>query len=463
MHLNCPRLLPIALLLIGLTAAAGLTAAESRAGTAASPVVAALRPDTTSAADIELDKVGPGSAYPGEYVRYYLDVRNTGTTTTSVILTDTLDSRMNWFSTETNPAVSCDPPAGGIIGCAMGELPPGPAVVRAVTITVQIAPAAPIGAWVINIGQAISPDDPGGTKVDSVATYILPQATPTPTRTPTATPARPPNDDFADGFVIGDPAYRMDEYTDGATNQPEDPLQECTTGGPRQNYHSVWFRHTPTTTMLLNLSTLGSDYDTVLSVYSGTWPSLIVVACNDNIASVAALQSRLAFTATADVTYHFEVTSRTYRSGNLVFQVSERPPVDVYAPLALANAPTPMASPTPTAPPVPGNAIITYINFLGNPPNEPDEWVAIANGGELPVNIGGWSLSDDVGHTLVLPSYVLAPGQTCRVYTNEYHPEWCGFTYQSSYPIWENTGECGHLTNATGHEVSTYCYPVRAR
>ena len=40
---------------------------------------------------------------------------------------------------------------------------------------------------------------------------------------------------------------------------------------------------------------------------------------------------------------------------------------------------------------------------------------------------------------------VMLPGQVCRIYTNEYHPECCGFNYGSGSAIWNNTGDCAYL------------------
>jgi len=44
------------------------------------------------------------------------------------------------------------------------------------------------------------------------------------------------------------------------------------------------------------------------------------------------------------------------------------------------------------------------------------------------------------------------------VYTNEVHPEHCGFNLGSEQPVWNNKGDCGYLYDASGAEVSTYCY-----
>jgi len=45
------------------------------------------------------------------------------------------------------------------------------------------------------------------------------------------------------------------------------------------------------------------------------------------------------------------------------------------------------------------------------------------------------------------------------VYTNEVHPESCGFNFgHTRSALWANSGECGHLYNPSGAEVSAYCY-----
>jgi hypothetical protein len=45
------------------------------------------------------------------------------------------------------------------------------------------------------------------------------------------------------------------------------------------------------------------------------------------------------------------------------------------------------------------------------------------------------------------------------VYTNEHNLEWCGFSFGNGQALWNNSDkECGHLYDASGIEVSTYCY-----
>jgi hypothetical protein len=59
---------------------------------------------------------------------------------------------------------------------------------------------------------------------------------------------------------------------------------------------------------------------------------------------------------------------------------------------------------------------------------------------------------------LYFPTYTMAAGQECRVYTNEVHSEWCGFSFGSPSALWSNSGDCGYLYD-DGSLVSTRCYP----
>ncbi len=88
------------------------------------------------------------------------------------------------------------------------------------------------------------------------------------------------------------------------------------------------------------------------------------------------------------------------------------------------------------------NVQITYIFYDGLVPNiESDEYVEITNLGDQPQDLTGCVLGDisDGYPWFTFPSYILAPGKSTRVYTNEYHPEWGGFSFEYSRPIWNNT------------------------
>ena len=55
----------------------------------------------------------------------------------------------------------------------------------------------------------------------------------------------------------------------------------------------------------------------------------------------------------------------------------------------------------------------------------------IANLGSAAVDLVGWKLVDisDGTPELTFPSYILSPGDRVRVYTNEVHSEWGGFSF----------------------------------
>ena len=90
---------------------------------------------------------------------------------------------------------------------------------------------------------------------------------------------------------------------------------------------------------------------------------------------------------------------------------------------------------------------------------EPDEYVEFTNLDHCPLQLAGWTLRDQSLNVFTFPDFVLAPGQVCRVYTNEDHPQWCGFNWHKGNPVWNNSGECGSLWNSSGQLIDEYCYP----
>ena len=116
-----------------------------------------------------------------------------------------------------------------------------------------------------------------------------------------------------------------------------------------------------------------------------------------------------------------------------------------------------------TITPVAGNTgkiQIVYIYYDTPTEKEPDEYVEITNVSQEEVNLSGWKLYDLKNHTFYFPNYTMQPGQTCRIYTNEYHEEYCGFNYGSSgSAIWNNSGgDTATLKDNTGAIVDQRSY-----
>lgn len=132
-------------------------------------------------------------------------------------------------------------------------------------------------------------------------------------------------------------------------------------------------------------------------------------------------------------------------------------------------SPTPSIAPTPTPTPMltptlstVTNVKITMIFYDGVVRSvESDEYVEITNLGSEPVNLKGWVLKDiSEGYpSFTFPSYVLQSGKSVRVYTNEIHPEYGGFSFGSGKAVWNNTSpDVAALFNAQGQEVSRKTY-----
>jgi len=139
---------------------------------------------------------------------------------------------------------------------------------------------------------------------------------------PAATAAPATNDDFDNATPITALPFTDRVDTTAATAAADDPTT-CTNNG------SVWYSFTPSTDMLVEADTAGSDYYTVLSVYTGSRGALAQVPGG----CVYGPSSRLVFSATANTTYHFLVgfccgTGGT-GGGNLVFSAAEiQPPAN---------------------------------------------------------------------------------------------------------------------------------------
>jgi hypothetical protein len=125
--------------------------------------------------------------------------------------------------------------------------------------------------------------------------------------------------------------------------------------------------------------------------------------------------------------------------------------------------PTPSLTqtPLPTQPPIviSGNIQITTIFFNGVVSSyEPDEYVEIKNFDTRSIQVEGWTLRDIAEHVYTFPNFVMSPNQTCRIYTNQKHPEFCSFNYGSGQAIWNNTGDTAYLKDSAGHLIDEYSY-----
>ena len=169
-------------------------------------------------------------------------------------------------------------------------------------------PSALLGPYGSTNDISILNTPPGGGKSASIIFKVIAPA--------------PVNDNLANAIKISSPTYLDLKDSSGATTQSSDPtpppncVQQITsgqgnTGGlPNGAYNTIWYQFTPTFSANLEVDTVGSSYDTVLSIWTGSAGSLTPVACNDDINPGIVTQSQLSgVPLTAGTTYYIEVSS----------------------------------------------------------------------------------------------------------------------------------------------------------
>lgn len=124
--------------------------------------------------------------------------------------------------------------------------------------------------------------------------------------------AVPANDNFAAAAPIAF-GEAVEVSTAGATTELLEPTPCGNIGA------TVWYAFTPATGGEVTFSTAGSDFDTVLAVYTGSanpplW-TLTTVDCNDDV--FPSFQARLSFEAQASQTYYLQAGGFSGQTGNL--------------------------------------------------------------------------------------------------------------------------------------------------
>jgi len=146
-----------------------------------------------------------------------------------------------------------------------------------------------------------------------------------------------PTDNFANAAVITTLPFTDTMDTTTATTETSDPTPTC--GGGKRN-NTVWYTYTPTANGSLVSDTFGSNYDTVLSAWTGSPGSFTSVACNDQ---AGGSQSQVALAVTASTTYYFMVSSYSAGGGRLVFHLGVNP-VPVLTSLSPSSSPAGVTS-----------------------------------------------------------------------------------------------------------------------
>ncbi len=169
------------------------------------------------------------------------------------------------------------------------------------TGTTNVAFNGVAAAFIVNSGTQISATVPVGATTGGIAVR-KPGGAAT-SAASFALIASPANDAFAAAQVISGNSGTVNGSNVGATKEVNEPNHATNPGGK-----SVWYQWTAPSTGAWQFETVGSSFDTLLAVYTGTSLDFLTeIAANDDIVGATNTISRLAFAAVAGTVYKIAV------------------------------------------------------------------------------------------------------------------------------------------------------------
>jgi hypothetical protein len=164
-------------------------------------------------------------------------------------------------------------------------------------------------------------------------------------RTFTVNGTPPANDNIANAIAVTSSSFTSTVDNSAATTESTDPTPPCAVHSTNPRTKTVWWSLTSGVSGTVTATTIGSVYDTTLSVWTGTPGSLTNVACNDDVSGGQFTQSMLTFSATAGTKYYFMVapfgppdTGADLLGGKTVLNVSNANPASTQAPTITSAA-----------------------------------------------------------------------------------------------------------------------------
>jgi hypothetical protein len=214
-----------------------------------------------------------------------MNANKTVTATFNVVMrTLTVTGAGTGSGTVTATGISCTITAGSTSGDCSESYPDG----TSVTLTATAASGSTFAGWT-------NCDAPSGNQCTMTMNANK-------TVTATFNILGPANDNFANAQDISGDSGNITGSNVGATKEPCEPNHHNIPGGA-----SVWYRWTAPIGGNATFDTFGSNFDTVLAVYTGdNLCSLTYIASSDDD-PLGGLQSRVSFNAVAGTTYHIAV------------------------------------------------------------------------------------------------------------------------------------------------------------
>ncbi|HKY29628.1 MAG TPA: NF038122 family metalloprotease [Pyrinomonadaceae bacterium] len=208
---------------------------------------------------------------------------------------------------------------------------------------------------------------------------------------PPPPPPAPANDNFAAAILISGATGTASGTNVGATGEPGEPDHAGVTGTGRR---SVWFNWTAPASSQINFNTSGSNYDTVLGIYTGSAVgSLTLIGANDDVQTGVITHSTVTFNAVAGTTYRIAVDGFEGDTGNFVLNWS-------------GVQPTPTPTPTPQTFTISGRVVDVSGNSM--------QGVMIALDGSLANGLPHLPVGTDAGGNFMFTSLVAGNNYTVR-------------------------------------------------
>ncbi len=127
----------------------------------------------------------------------------------------------------------------------------------------------------------------------------------------------PANNDFADRITVSGSSVTATGNNTGADKEPGEP-NHARPGGA-----SVWWSWTAPANGSVTVDTIGSNYDTMLGVYTGTAVNALTTIGTNDDGSGIGLLSRVTFTASAGVTYQIAVDGYLASTGDITLNITQ--------------------------------------------------------------------------------------------------------------------------------------------
>ncbi len=143
----------------------------------------------------------------------------------------------------------------------------------------------------------------------------------------------PGNDDIAAATHASSLPYAQSLDTTYATNESGEALGRCVPSAPNG---SIWYRYKAPADGYVRADTLGSTFDTVVDVFSGSASALTPVSCDDDVLHSTDSDYRtssVAFQVTGGTTYWIQIGGYSSSIGTVYFHLDQitPPPNDAFA------------------------------------------------------------------------------------------------------------------------------------